>query len=42
MATTATEQNTSNGKGEKCCAPKDFDGNEAKYKTWLRMAETYF
>ena len=40
MAT--TEQNTSNGKGEKCCAPKDFHGNEAKYKTWLRMTETYF
>ena len=36
---TATEQN---GKGEKCRAPKDFDGNEAKYKTWLRMTETYF
>ena len=42
MATTATEQNISNGKGEKCRAPKDFDGNEAKYKTWLRMTETYF
>ena len=42
MSTTATEQNTSNGKGEKCRAPKDFDGNEAKYKTWLRMTETYF
>ena len=39
---TTTEQNTSNGKGEKCRAPKDFDGNEAKYKTWLRMTETYF
>ena len=38
MATT-TEQN---GKGEKCRTPKDFDGNEAKYKTWLRMTETYF
>ena len=42
MSTTATEQNTSNGKGEKCRTPKDFDGNEAKYKTWLRMTETYF
>ena len=42
MATATTEQNTSNGKGEKCRAPKDFDGNEAKYKTWLRMTETYF
>ena len=40
MSTTTTEQNSS--KGEKCCAPKDFDGNEAKYKTWLRMTETYF
>ena len=37
----STEQNTANGKGEKCHAPKDFDGNEAKYKTWLRMTETY-
>ena len=42
MATTATEQNTANGKGEKCCGPKYFDGNKAKYKTWLRMTETYF
>ena len=42
MATAATEQNTTNRKGEKCRAPKDFDGNEAKYKTWLRMTETYF
>ena len=42
MATAATEQNISNGKGEKCHAPKDFDGNEDKYKTWLRMTETYF
>ena len=42
MATTATEQNTSNGKGEKCHTHKDFDGNEAKYKTWLRMTGTYF
>ena len=40
MSTTATEQNASNRKGEKCCTPKDFDGNEAKYKTWLRMTET--
>ena len=29
MATT----NEQNGKGEKCRTPKDFDGNEAKYKT---------
>ena len=42
MATPSTEQNTVNGKGEKCRAPKDFNGNEAKYKTWLRMTETYF
>ena len=42
MATTATEQNTSNGKGEKCHTHKDFDGNEAKYKTWPRMTGTYF
>ena len=37
---TITEKN--NGKGEKCHAPKDFNGNKAKYKTWLRMTATYF
>lgn len=26
--------------GEKCCPPKDFDGTEEKYKTWLRLLET--
>jgi hypothetical protein len=30
-----------NGKGEKCRAPKDFDGSEDKYKTWLRTVNTY-
>ena len=39
---TAEQNNTSNRKGEKCHTPKDFDGNEAKYKIWLRMTETYF
>lgn len=26
--------------GEKCRRPKDFDGTEEKYKTWLRLLET--
>lgn len=30
---------TPNGKGEKCCSPNDFDGTEAKYKTWLRLLD---
>ena len=25
--------------GEKCCPPKEFDGTEEKYKTWLRLLE---
>jgi hypothetical protein len=32
---------TVNGKGEKCHAPKDFDGSEDKYTTWLRTVNTY-
>jgi hypothetical protein len=32
---------TVNGKGEKCRAPKDFDGSEDKYTTWLRTVNTY-
>jgi len=33
---------TSNGKGaDKCKPPKDFDGDKAKFKTWLRMVEAY-
>jgi hypothetical protein len=27
-----------NGKGEKCRAPKDFDRSEDKYTTWLRTS----
>ncbi|KIJ98759.1 hypothetical protein K443DRAFT_41029, partial [Laccaria amethystina LaAM-08-1] len=30
-----------NGKGEKCHTPKDFDGSEDKYTTWLRTVNTY-
>ena len=37
MSTDATQ----NGKGEKCQAPKDFDGTESKYKTWFRILEAY-
>jgi hypothetical protein len=32
---------TVNGKGEKCRAPKDFDGSEDKYKTWFGTVSTY-
>ena len=30
-----------NGKGDRCQAPKDFDGDENKYKTWFRLLEAY-
>ena len=30
-----------NGKGDRCRAPKDFDGDETKYKTWFRLLEAY-
>ena len=30
-----------NGKGDRCRAPKDFDGDENKYKTWFRLLEAY-
>jgi len=37
-----TNVTSSNGKGaDKCKPPKDFDGDEAKFKTWLRMVEAY-
>jgi len=38
----STYVTSSNGKGaDKCKLPKDFDGDEAKFKTWLRMVEAY-
>ena len=37
-----TNITSSNGKGaDKCKPPKDFDGDKAKFKTWLRMVEAY-
>ena len=30
-----------NGKGDRCRAPKDFDGDKTKYKTWFRLLEAY-
>ena len=30
-----------NGKGDRCRAPKYFDGDETKYKTWFRLLEAY-
>jgi len=38
----STNVTSSNGKGaDKCKPPKDFDGDKAKFKTWLRMVEAY-
>jgi len=37
-----TNVTSSNRKGaDKCKPPKDFDGDKAKFKTWLRMVEAY-
>ena len=30
-----------NEKGDRCRAPKDFDGDETKFKTWFRLLEAY-
>ena len=37
----ATMNAEANGKGDRCRAPKDFDGEETKYKTWFRLLEAY-
>ena len=37
----AVEHAEVNGKGERCQAPKDFDGEETKFKTWFRLPEAY-
>ena len=38
---TAITNAEANGKGDRCRAPKDFDGDETKYKTWFRLLEAY-